>query len=295
MSQISAKPTPLLVWILMLFGFFFVFLFGSLQGNLTISNLAKVIVRAAASLGPTVVIAFGCGIAIFILRIYWAIRAKMQYPVSPRLALLQLADLPAEIAPKIANAASALSPLGFRLIGCVKDIASSGSTFYQGIFQNPRSGTIARCALDVQNDRKDYLLAFHTRFSDGTDCATVHMSPAYLVRSVQARPKGRSTLAFFDIEDPVRLARLHAAAVEKHHSGPLDTGTLEPVTFQAETIEREMAIQIEAGYLRKEGDECRPTRVGAMKVALKLVWPAFAIRIRSARRRAKRFLEETNL
>ncbi len=121
------------------------------------------------------------------------------------------------------------------------------------------------------------------------------MSPAYFARSVQARPKGRSGLAFFDIEDPARLARLHAAAVEKHHAGPVDTGTLEPIRFQAETIKEEMAAQVEAGYLKQEGDEYRATRVGALKMALKIGWPGFALRIRSARRRAKRFLEETGL
>jgi hypothetical protein len=121
------------------------------------------------------------------------------------------------------------------------------------------------------------------------------MSPAYLARSVQSRPKGRSALAFFDIDDPVRLARLNAAAVGKHHASPVDTGTLEPINFQAETIDREIATQIEAGYFRKEGDEYCPTRIGALKMALKLGWPVFKIRVRSARRRAERFLIETGL
>jgi hypothetical protein len=280
---------------LLIFAFLFLFLFQSLLGNLTSSPLANLLIVGGAAVGLTVALAFGCGLAISVLQIYRKIRGDVRYPVSPQLDLLQLEALPAEIAPAVADTASALLPLGFRLIGCVKVISISGSTISQGILQNPRAGTIARRALVVQNDHTEHLLAFYTRFCDGTDCTTGHMSPGYLARSVQARPKGRSALALFDIDDPARLARLHAAAVEKHHAAPVDTGTLEPIRFQAETFEREMAIQIEAGYLSKEGDEYRPTRIGAFKMALKMTWPAFKIRIDSARRRAHRFLEETNL
>jgi hypothetical protein len=56
-----------------------------------------------------------------------------------------------------------------------------------------------------------------------------------------------------------------------------------------------MTTQFEAGYLRQDGDEYRATRIGALKKALKIIWPVFKIRIRSARRRAERFLAETGL
>jgi hypothetical protein len=295
MAQTATKPTQALTWILLFFAIVLLFLFQSLLGNLTSSYLANMLIVGVATLASQVVLAFGCGIAIGILRVYQKIRAQMRYPASPQLDLLRVEDMPLEIATAVEETASALSPLGFRLIGCVKVITIPGTAFYHGILRNPRAGSIARCAQFVQNDYSENVLVFQNRLADGTDYTTGHMSPAFFARAVQARPKGRSGLAFFDINDPARLARLHAAAVERYHSGPVDTGTLDPIRCQAETFGREMANQLEAGYLRREGDEYCTTRVGALKMALKIAWPGFAIRIRSARRRAQRFLEETDL
>jgi hypothetical protein len=295
MAQTRTEPIKISAWIALIFAVLFLFVFHSLLGNLTSSHLANTLIVGAATLGSGAVLTFAYVTSIVILRVYRKARAQVRYQVSPQLDLLQLEDLPPEFAPAVGNTASALSPLGFRLIGCVKVITVPGTTFYLGIVYNPRARTIARCALVVQNDLSEEVLVFQTRFADGTECSTGHVSPAFLVRTIQALPKGRSSLAFFDIRDPARLARLHAAAVEKHHSGPVDTGTLDPISIQNEAFEREMATQLDAGYLRQEGDEYCTTRIGALKMALKLVWPVFALRIRSARRRAERFLAETGL
>jgi hypothetical protein len=295
MAQTGTEPIKIPAWIALIFAVLFLFVFHSLLGNLTSSHLANTLIVAAATLSSGAILTFAYVTSIIILQVYGKARAQVRYQVSPQLDLLQLEDLPPEFAPAVGNTASALSPLGFRLIGCVKGITAPGTTFYTCILHNPRARTIARCALVVQNDLSEEVLVFQTRFADGTECVTGHVSRAFFVRAIQALPKRRLSLAFFDIKDPARLARLHAAAVEKQHSAPVDTGTLDPVSIQSETHGREMEIQLDAGYLRQEGDEYRTTRIGALKMALKLVWPVFAIRVRSARRRADRFLAETGL
>ena len=295
MAQTKNEPIELPVWILLIFAFLFLFLFHSLLRNLTSSHFANTLIVGAATLASGAILTLAYVTSIGFLRAYRKIRAQVRYPVSPQLALQQLEDLAPEFKLEVEKTASALSPLGFRLTGCVKLVTVPGTTMYLGILHNSRTGTIARCAQVVQNDFSEIVLVFHTRFADGTECSTGHVSPAFIIRTVQALPKGRSSLAFFDIKDPARLARLHAGAVEKHHSGPVDSGTLDPIRIQNETFEREMAVQLDAGYLRHKGDEYRTTRVGGVKMALKLVWPVFALRIRSARRRAQRFLAETGL
>ena len=223
MAETRTAARQALGCVLFIICFPLLFVFQSLLGDLTNSHLVNLLLVGAAALGSTVILSFGAGILFGLFQVYQRIRAQLRYPVSPQIKLLQLDDLPAEFAPTIKNTAAALSPLGFGLIGCVK-VAASGVTFYQGLLHNSRAGTIARCVLMVQDDQSQTLLAFQTRFSDGTECATGHMSPAYFARSVQARPKGRSGLAFFEIADPARLARLHQAATEQHHSSPVDTG-----------------------------------------------------------------------
>jgi hypothetical protein len=289
MALTGTKPTHPAAWILLLVGFFLVFVF-SLPGKVTSSDLAKLLI----GLGPTILLAFCAGLLLCILRVYQKIRADLRSPLSPQLKLLQLEDLPPEFVPTIKNIASTLSPLGFKPIGYL-EVALPGNTSYQGLFRHPRTGAIARCVLSVQNDRVETILAFQTRFADGTDRITSHVSPAYYARSVQAIPKGRSRLVFFDIEDPARLAQLHQAAVEREYKNPVDTGTLDPMSCQSDAIERETATQIAEGYLSQQGDEYRATRIGALKMASKIIRPVADIRIRLARRRAQRFLAETGL
>jgi hypothetical protein len=294
MAQTGTKLMQAAAWILVIVSFFLLFVFYSLLGKITNSDLANLLIVGGATLGSTFFLAYCSGLLLGILRVYQKIRADLRFPLSRQLKLLRLEDLPPEFVPTIKNTASTLSPLRFKPIGYVQ-VAAPGSTFYQGLFPNPRTGAIARCALFVQNDQVDTVLAFQTRFSDGTDRTTSHVSPAYFARLVQAQPKGRSGLVFFDIEDTARLARLHQAAVEREHMVSVETDTLDPIRCQSEAIEREMATQIAAGYLRQEGDEYRATPIGALKMALKIITPVSKIRIRSARRRAERFLAETGL
>ena len=294
MAQRSTNPSQKVGCLAVIFASLLMYIFPPFMGLFTVWYPVHLLLVGAATFGSAFFLAYAVVILTGVLQIYQKVRAQLRYPVSPLLSLLRLEDLPPDFAPTIKNAVSALSPLGFQLLGYV-NFAVPGATTYQGILHNQRAGTIARCMLLIQNDNSETVLTFQTRLSDGTDCITGHMSPAYFVRVVRAQPKGRSGLAFFDIVEPARLARLHAAAVEKHDAGLMDTGMLEPMSFLAETIGREMAIQIEAGYLRKEGDEYRPTRIGAWKMAMKLVWPVSAIRIRAAERREERFLEETAL
>ena len=56
-----------------------------------------------------------------------------------------------------------------------------------------------------------------------------------------------------------------------------------------------MRAQIEAGYMRRNGDAYCATRTGSLKMALKTLRPAAALRIRLARRKAEQFLAETGL
>ena len=127
-----------------------------------------------------------------------------------------------------------------------------------------------------QPAQTERLIVFQTRFADGTQCSTSHVPASFFARAAQARPRELKALAFFDIEDPARLARLHQAAVEKHQAGPVDTGTIEQIEWLAEQIEREALTQIEAGYQWRKGDEYVPTRIGALKMVSKLMGPSSA-------------------
>jgi hypothetical protein len=295
MAQKTNEPIELSAWLALILVVLLLFLFHSLLGNLTSSHLANTLIVGVATLGSGAVLTFAYVTSIGLLRGYRVIREQFRYLLSPQMELLRPEDLPPELRSAVGETASALSALGFPLIGCVKTVPAPGKVFYMGILHNPRSGTIARNAQVDQDDQSDVILVFQTRFADARECTTGHVSPRYFGRVIQALPKGRTSVAFFEVKDPARLARLHAAAVERHHSAPVDTATLDPISIQMETFQREMAIQLDAGYLSEEGDEYRATQIGALKMALKLVWPVFVLRIKSARRRADRFLAETRL
>lgn len=293
MAEIRAEFRQPLGCIFCIYSFFLLSQIQVLVGY-QMSYFANLLIVGTATFLAAAILTLATGIPIVVLWVYQHIRAQWRYPVSPHLSLLRLEDLPPEFAATIENTVATLSPLGFRLLGYVS-LTVPGTTTYQGILHNPGAGTIARCVQIIRNGLAEVALGFQTRFSDGTECDTAHKAPAFFAREVQTRAKGRSGLAYFDIEDPARLARLHAAAVKTHRANLVDTGTLDPIFYQTETIQRAMAVQVAAGDLKKRGYEYRYMRIGALKIAIKLVWPVSACRVRFARQRAERFLAETGL
>ncbi len=271
-----------------------VFLFQGLLGHVTSSIIANALIVMAATILASGIVAFGVGVSFAIFRVYRALRVHLRYAIPLPIELVPADDLPPEIGLQVRDFAAALAPLGYKLGGCLYVVVAK-TPAHVALAHHDRNGTIARCVLSQQGTQLERYLIFRTRLSDGTEYATSHLSRGGYSLIRQAPAANRSALVFFDIEDLSRLARLHEAAVERNGSARVDTGAIDPQKFHAETVANEMAVQVDAGYLRLQGDEYRTTRRGAFKMALKSLRPVVALRVRSAERKAAQFLAETGL
>jgi hypothetical protein len=271
-----------------------VFLFQGLLGHVTSSTIANALIVMAATILASGIVAFGVGVSFAIFRVYRALRVHLRYAIPLPIELVPADDLPPEVGLQVRDFAAALAPLGYKLSGCLHFIFAKVPG-HVALAHHDRAGTIARCILSPQRTQLERYLVFRTRVSDGTEYATSHLSRREFSLIRHAPAPNRSALVFFDIEDLSRLARLHEAAVERSASARVDTGTIDPLKFHAETVANEMATQVDAGYLRLRGDEYRTTRRGAFRMALKSLRPITALRVRSADRKAARFLAETGL
>jgi len=294
MKETSAKPSQSWGCVSVIIVFSLLFLFQGLLGQVTNSILANVLIVMAATIVAAGIVAYGVGVAFAIFRVYRALRLRLRYAVPLPIGLMAAEDLPPDVGSQIRDFAAALAPLGYKLIGCLH-VVPARVPAHVALAHHNRAGTIARCVLSPQGTQLERYLVFRTRLSDGTEYATTHMSRRAYSLIRRAPAPNRSVLTFFDIDDPTRLARLHEAAVERRASARVDTGTIDPLKFHAETVENEMATQVEAGYLSLQGDEYRTTPSGGMKMALKALRPIAARRIRSAERKAAQFLAETGL
>ena len=124
-----------LSYFLLILSFVLLFVFHSILRNATSSDLANLLIVGGVTVASTVIIAFTAGVLASVFRGYRSIRANVHYPVTPNLQWLRQHDLPSEFAPTVEQTELALSPLGYRLTGCVS-VTLPETKLYQG------SGTI---------------------------------------------------------------------------------------------------------------------------------------------------------
>jgi hypothetical protein len=201
-------------------------------------------------------------------------------------------EVPEAIADQFRRATADLESLGFGLRGYFRPDRHSPLVIgHVGVYEDPRSGEVAKFAVAATRAKVSATLALFAKFADGTE----------LVSSDGANlpnwppPKWMIGQAFPGIRDAAALLEVHRARLARHGAPPVpalpafDDGL--PAHIR-ETAARIWETPLGLGFYTRDeaAGAYRPTWKGACLMTWGRLWPVGAIRHALRRRRAVRTL-----
>lgn len=224
------------------------------------------------------------------------IRRSQRFPAHPEFVLFDATSPSAS--PLVENVRSttvALSDVGFLARANVFR-SDEGPQMFVSVFENEPQRVVARLlTIQVQAGKlkkTQTALVFVTELSDGREITTANSS----VLPLLPRMPGHSGAIFSEIKDPIALYQIHEAIVQRAIGTAVRLAPKleDPVAYQRDAAVKEMAHQVDTGYLYYEStqDDYRVTWKGAFIMAAKLLWPIGAIRRTLNRKRNAKLLQE---
>jgi hypothetical protein len=165
---------------------------------------------------------------------------------------------------------------------------------FVGLLENPQTKETARLIVAQSARRTDVVLAFFTRFDDGSEVATTnHRRPSGLPGAAW-----RTGLWLPEIRDARALYEVHKQVVDR--LGIAKKRALNPgdaATVLRDSTSREQARFAQAGYyyLDEDGERYWFTCKGAFLVAWRLTWPINVLYRAGRRRQTRKLLRELGI
>jgi len=207
-----------------------------------------------------------------ILRIQFRFNAKLDPQSVP------LESLPADVRGFFATRISAITGLGFELIGYVNVAMTKGTGSYMALFSNPRSLEWA----DISAAKTSKLMKGYTEFI--TRCANDEQvdTNTNATAPVLSPQSSHHVFRFPQIQEPFTLYRVHRALVQQTLRGsqPELPPKGQEIAELKRRLERYGRQQSEQGYmyLDASGQFYRLTWKGAVLGAWRSIWPVNLLR-----------------
>ena len=206
-------------------------------------------------------------------------------------------EVPGAIADRFRRATADLEALGFGLRGYYRpDRHSPLVVGHVGIYEDPRSGEVAKLAVAAMRTKATAALALFAKFADGTELVTTDNAtlPNW------PPPKWMIAQAFPGIRDAATLLEVHRARLARHGGTPVpalpasDDGL---PAYIRETAARVWETPLGLGLFARDeaAGVYRLTWMGAYLMTWGRLWPVGAIRHALRRRRAARTLRELGM
>jgi hypothetical protein len=206
--------------------------------------------------------------------------------------------VPDFISTSVESAAAALLAVGFERVG---DIIQSGHlrsmSTRVAFLEKPSTGQQALCVGIYRNAEPVDVLSFHVElFATFTDGRALVVNNVGMV-GVYGPVVGKRVEKLASVDDPARLAAIHAVLVERARgdaSLAVRDRSLDLPDYLTGLMIREMELQVPLGYLRLDRTEnaYRPTRKGAVLMCWKLLPPFVTLARARMRRREAQLLAE---
>jgi hypothetical protein len=201
-------------------------------------------------------------------------------------------EVPGPIDVRFHHATDDLESLGFGLRGYFRqDRHSPLVVGHVGVYEDPRSGEVAKLVVAATRTKVTATLALFAKFADGTELVTSDNTnlPNW------PPPRWMIGQAFPGIRDAAALLEVHRARLARHGGTPVPVLPLSDDDLPAhirETAARIWETPLGLGFYTRDEAEglYRPTWMGAYLMTWGRLWPVGAIRHALRRRRAVRTL-----